>query len=138
MAKFEFVEMPRSWRHSLWRDAAEGRGYSFRKWVQLILCTGECAFRDSKRLVCKASNRQDGTGSTMESIPSRQNSSGAQTRLSNKFNCAEEDVSHSIRKACTGSIDAARRAGMMLAMAAASTSTPIATLMTGTLTLVMS
>jgi hypothetical protein len=46
--------------------------------------------------------------------------------------------SHSIRKARTGSTEAARRAGMMPAMAAVSTSTPIAMVMTGTFTLVIS
>src|SRR5215467_4188535 len=45
---------------------------------------------------------------------------------------------HSIRKARTGSIEAARRAGMMPEMAAASTSTPMAMVMTGTFTLVTS
>ena len=49
-----------------------------------------------------------------------------------------EGAAHSMRKACTGSMEAARRAGMMLAMAAASTSTPMATIMTGTFTLVVS
>ena len=43
-----------------------------------------------------------------------------------------------MRKARTGSMEAARRAGMMPAMAAASTSTPMATTMTGTFTLVIS
>ena len=50
----------------------------------------------------------------------------------------EEIAYHSIRKACTGSMEAARRAGMMPAMAAATTRTPIAIAMTGTLTLVIS
>ena len=45
---------------------------------------------------------------------------------------------HSMRKARTGSMEAARRAGMMPAMAAVSTSTPIAMAMTGTFTLVVS
>ncbi len=43
-----------------------------------------------------------------------------------------------MRKARTGSMEAARRAGMMPAMAAASTSTPMAMAMTGTFTLVIS
>jgi hypothetical protein len=49
-----------------------------------------------------------------------------------------EGAVHSMRKACTGSMEAARRAGMMPAMAAASTSTPMAMIMTGTFTLVIS
>ena len=57
-------------------------------------------------------------------------------------NCNYEDryesSAHSMRKACTGSIEAARRAGMMPAIAAASTSTPMATAITGTFTLVIS
>jgi hypothetical protein len=45
---------------------------------------------------------------------------------------------HSMRKALTGSIEAARRAGMIPAMAAASVSTPMATVITGAFTLVIS
>ena len=47
-------------------------------------------------------------------------------------------ATHSMRKARTGSMNAARRAGMMLEMAAVSTSTPMAMVMTGTFTLVIS
>jgi hypothetical protein len=43
-----------------------------------------------------------------------------------------------MRKARTGSIDAARRAGMMPAIPAASTNTPIAMAITGIFTLVIS
>ena len=49
-----------------------------------------------------------------------------------------QGAAHSMRKAFTGSMEAARRAGMMPAMAAASTSTPMATAITGTFTLVIS
>ena len=49
-----------------------------------------------------------------------------------------EDAAYSIRRARTGSIEAARRAGMMPEMAAASTSTPMAMVMTGTFTVVIS
>jgi len=49
-----------------------------------------------------------------------------------------EGAAHSIRKARTGSIEAACCAGMMPAMAAANTSTPMATIMTGIFTVVMS
>ena len=49
-----------------------------------------------------------------------------------------EDAAHSIRRARTGSIDAARHAGMMPEMVAASTRTPMATAMAGTFTLVIS
>ena len=44
----------------------------------------------------------------------------------------------SMRKARTGSMDAARRAGMNPAIAAATISTPIAMAITGTFTVVMS
>ena len=54
-----------------------------------------------------------------------------------KTTCREAAL-HSMRKACTGSIEAARCAGMMPAMAAATTSTPIAMIITGTFTLLMS
>jgi hypothetical protein len=49
-----------------------------------------------------------------------------------------EGATHSMRKARTGSMEAARRAGMMPAMAAVITSTPMAMVMTGTFTLVVS
>jgi len=54
------------------------------------------------------------------------------------FSHVYNGAAHSMRKARTGSIEAARRAGMMPEMAAASTSTPIAMIITGTFTLVMS
>ena len=49
-----------------------------------------------------------------------------------------EATAHSMRNARTGSMDAARRAGMMPAMAAVTISTPMAILMTGMLTPVIS
>ena len=49
-----------------------------------------------------------------------------------------EGAAHSIRKARTGSIEAARHAGIMPEIVAASTRTPIAMAMTGTFTLVNS
>lgn len=60
-----------------------------------------------------------------------------------KVTCSEPKGSHahsvqSMRKALTGLIEAARRAGMIPAMAAASVSTPMATAITGALTLVIS
>ena len=66
---------------------------------------------------------------------------GARSSLGGKMQIAKdcyEGAAHSMRKACTGSMEAARRAGMMPAMAAASTSTPMAIAMTGTFTLVIS
>jgi hypothetical protein len=50
----------------------------------------------------------------------------------------DEGAAHSMRNARTGSMEAARRAGMMPAIAAASASTPMAMVMTGTFTLVIS
>ena len=49
-----------------------------------------------------------------------------------------EGAAYSMRKARTGSIEAARRAGLMPEMLAASTRTPMAIVMTGTFTLVTS
>ena len=49
-----------------------------------------------------------------------------------------EGAVHSMRKARTGSMEAARRAGMMPAMAAVSTSTPMAMVITDAFTLVVS
>ena len=58
--------------------------------------------------------------------------------ISSKTTSTSGDKAHSMRNARAGSMEAARRAGMMPAIAAATVSTPIAMVMTGAFTLAIS